>query len=307
MKPIPSALLWVGSSHAIHKSVWKVGEIVGFTGQKVHSILRKNKINTSKPKEFTEEQEAELNEIYLNFKYGDGAVDAFCLKHNKSRANVSRKARKMGLSTRSREGSKVNNLKISQRNKEWHKENEHPKGMIGKKHSPSTIKTMSENLKKIHQNPESYLNSDEYRQILSDRASKNQANGIFKGGYSRGKQGTYDINGKKIFFRSLWEANYALYLDFLVSIGEIKKWEFEKDVFWFLAIKRGVRSYKPDFKVFKTDEIFCYHEVKGWMDNKSKTKLNRMRIYYPEVKIELIDSKRYNGIKKKMNGIVRFF
>ena len=46
------------SLYAIHKSVWKVGEIVGFTGQKVHSILRKNKINTSKPKEFTEEQEA---------------------------------------------------------------------------------------------------------------------------------------------------------------------------------------------------------------------------------------------------------
>ena len=137
--------------------------------------------------------------------------------------------------------------------------------------------------------------------------SKHQSKGKLRNGYSRGRQGKYNINGKDIFFRSLWEANYALYLDFLIKQDEIIKWEFEPETFWFEKIKRGVRSYKPDFKVYNKDKTIEYHEVKGWMDSKSKTKLNRMRIYYPEIKIVLIDQKRYKSIKKSMGKILKFF
>lgn len=118
--------------------------------------------------------------------------------------------------------------------------------------------------------------------------------------YTRGKQGYYiNNNGDRIFMRSSWELNYAIYLDYLISINEIEKWEYEVDVFWFEKIKRGVRSYKPDFKIFKKDNSIIYHEVKGWMDSKSKTKLNRMRIYHPNIKIEVIGAKEYNKIKKE--------
>lgn len=99
--------------------------------------------------------------------------------------------------------------------------------------------------------------------------------------------------------RSRWEMNYACYLDFLVKYKQIKDWEYESHTFWFDKIKRGVRSYTPDFLIYNNDGTIEYHEVKGFMDAKSKTKLNRMRIYYPKIKMVIIDSKRYKEIKKQ--------
>jgi len=87
------------------------------------------------------------------------------------------------------------------------------------------------------------------------------------------------------------------------SKKEIKEWEHEPNTFWFLEIKRGVRSYLPDFLITRNDGTQYYEEVKGWMDNKSKTKLNRMRIYYPEVQIFVLDQKRYNEISKNKSII----
>lgn len=121
------------------------------------------------------------------------------------------------------------------------------------------------------------------------------------------RQGDYDINGRIIFFRSLWEANYALYLDFLISCKQIISWKFESKTFWFENIKRGVRSYKPDFEVENNDGSRDFHEVKGWMDAKSKTKLKRMAKYYPDVKMILIEQKQYKEIIKKLKGIIKFY
>jgi len=197
--------------------------------------------------------------------------------------------------------------RMSERTKKWIKEKGHPRGMLGKKQTEKVKKISAENLKNAWKDKNNYINSKEHRQILSDRASKLQQSGIFKNRYSNSKKGTYNINGKKIFFRSMWEANYALYLDFLIKQKEIVKWEFEVDTFWFLKIKRGVRSYKPDFKVYTSKNKFEYHEVKGWMDNKSKTKLRRMKIYYPEVKMILIDAPVYKDIKNKLGRLLGFF
>jgi len=105
------------------------------------------------------------------------------------------------------------------------------------------------------------------------------------------------------FVRSSWEANYARYLKFLQSKNKIVKFEYEPDTFFFEQIKRGTRHYTPDFKVWTSENCFEYHEVKGWMDAKSKTKLARMKKYYPEIKIILIEKKEYQSIAKWMNLI----
>lgn len=127
------------------------------------------------------------------------------------------------------------------------------------------------------------------------------------GNYGHIHRGWFDINGKQLFFRSKWEANYALYLDFLKKQKEIKDWQGEKDVFIFKAIKFGTRSYRLDFKVTKNNGEIEYHEVKGWMDKKSVTKLKRMRIYYPKVKIILIESDSYNDIAAKVGRMLKFY
>ena len=201
-------------------------------------------------------------------------------------------------------------MKISERNKKWIKENGHPRGMLGKKHTKKTKELISKNgsLNSFWKNGTETIKINDYKQFLSDKAKEQHRSGSLNNRvYSRGKMGTYNINGKNIFFRSLWEVNYALYLDFLKKNKNIEKWEYETDTFWFEKIKRGVRSYKPDFKIFNKNGTFEYHEVKGWMDPKSITKLKRMKKYYPEVKIIVVDGIYYNDLKRKVGRMLKFY
>lgn len=108
------------------------------------------------------------------------------------------------------------------------------------------------------------------------------------------------------FFRSSWEANYARYLNFLIKHeGLIERWEHEPETFWFEAIKRGVRSYKPDFKVYYKNGKVEYHEVKGWMYPRAATALKRMTKYHPNITMVLIDAKRYRAIQKSVSKIIQ--
>lgn len=101
-----------------------------------------------------------------------------------------------------------------------------------------------------------------------------------------------------IFVRSKWEANYARYLNWLQSQGNIHKWEYEPDTYWFEHIKTGSRSYKPDFKVWLTEDKYEYHEIKGYMDQKSRTKLKRMKRYYPNEKVIVLQAPEVREIAK---------
>jgi len=84
--------------------------------------------------------------------------------------------------------------------------------------------------------------------------------------------------------------SFALFLQIKKQGGLIKDWEYEPQTFWFEKIRRGVRSYKPDFKLYHNDNSTSWVEVKGYMDAKSKTKLKRFKKYYPEEKIEVVSS-----------------
>jgi hypothetical protein len=129
------------------------------------------------------------------------------------------------------------------------------------------------------------------------------------------------VSGTKKGLGNKWERNYAAYLDFLVDGESITAWQREPVTFWFCKIGkqlkgehvepndvilkrakggvvRGVRSYKPDFRIVNIDGSICYHEVKGFLDKQSKTKLKRMEKYYPDVKIRVVTSKNMREIAK---------
>lgn len=120
-------------------------------------------------------------------------------------------------------------------------------------------------------------------------------------------RGEYECSKGTTYFRSKWEANYALYLDFLKQHGQIKEWNYENKTFYFEKIKLGTRSYTPDFEVLKYDDSVEYHEVKGYMDSRSKTKLKRMEKYHPDVTLLLIERAQYMDILKKLKGVVKFY
>jgi hypothetical protein len=106
------------------------------------------------------------------------------------------------------------------------------------------------------------------------------------------------------YFRSMWEANYARYLNWLLQKALIKSWEYEPDEFEFAGIKRGTRFYLPDFKVTELGGSVIYHEVKGFMDSKSATALKRMAKYFPGVKIIVIGKKSYAAISRDVRAFI---
>lgn len=119
--------------------------------------------------------------------------------------------------------------------------------------------------------------------------------------YQNIKRGYYRIGNELLFFRSSWEAIYASFLNILLKIKAIQSWEYEPETFWFENIKRGVRSYTPDFRVVHINGDIEYHEVKGWMDSKSKTKIKRMKLYYPDIKLIVIGKRELSILKRKWN------
>jgi hypothetical protein len=205
-----------------------------------------------------------------------------------------------------RERSIEDRKEQSERMKKYIIDNGHPRGFLGGTHSEKVKKEQSDRSKAMWENKDSYVNSNEYRQILSDRQSKEMVKRLKSGSgniYSRCKKGKITIGENTFFARSSWEANIAAYFEFLKNNKDIRDWEHEPKTFWFLEIKRGVRSYMPDFKIYKNDGSYYWVEVKGWMDAKSKTKLKRMNKYYPKEELDLIDAKRYNQIKKQSSII----
>ena len=189
--------------------------------------------------------------------------------------------------------------------KEWYKTHDHPRGMLGKKQSEETRKKFSQRMINDWKNPKSSYNSEEFRKLKSDLMhEKRIKNYSTHNCYSRTKSGKRkDLND--MFFRSSWEANYARYLNFLKRKKLIYKWEYEPDVFEFKEIKKGTRSYIPDFKIWETKESTPYYvEVKGWMDEKSKVKIKRMSKYYPKIKVILFQQKDYKELKNKLGRII---
>ena len=118
------------------------------------------------------------------------------------------------------------------------------------------------------------------------------------------KSGWREIGGQWIFARSAWEANYARYLQFLFDARQIQKWEHEPETFWFDEVQRGCRSFLPDFRVTFSSERIEYHEVKGWMDDRSKTKIKRMATYYPEIVLVVRDRLWFKANGRKLSKLI---
>lgn len=117
------------------------------------------------------------------------------------------------------------------------------------------------------------------------------------------KAGWVQVGDKKFYARSRWEANYGRYLEWLKKHGQIDDWRHEPTTFWFPNIKRGCVSYLPDFEV-TVGGVLQFHEVKGWMDARSKTKIRRMAKYHPKVTLIVIDSASYKSLARSISNLV---
>lgn len=268
-----------------------------------------------KGRAWTEHETDLLRRFYL--ASGSGPVD---LKRaakliGRCHTNVCRKAKQLGLTDRHRPKSKQLTLTprpmtkeelaraMSSATKQRWAEKGHPRGMLGKKHKPETIATIAEKSRAMWADPSSKLNSLESQQRRSDHMVSMVESGKMRGGYTRSAGGRRADLGER-YFRSSWEANYARYLNWMVRNGKILRWEYEPKTFVFEAIRRGTRAYTPDFLVVFPDSREEWHEVKGWMDQQSKTRLGRMAKYFPEEVVVVIGEAWFRAARRSVAPLI---
>ena len=283
---------------------------------------KKEKPGCKDGNKWSDEELETLARYYEENKGKTFDLDDLAKKLNRSRYGVAMKASRLGLGDYNRKKPGIERYEngiakkptrfkgdvealrahLSKKQKKYIKENGHQRGMLGKKHTEETKRKVGLGSVKSWASFSEEKKAKKVFRMLKTKAKK--------GTYAKArphvtwKQGWREIAGRRIFFRSRWEANYARYLQFLKDRGDILEWEHEPKTFWFEEIKRGVCSYLPDFRVYFGKESYEYHEVKGWMDSRSKTKIKRMRKYYPEETLVVIAADKYREIKEKMGRII---
>ncbi len=107
------------------------------------------------------------------------------------------------------------------------------------------------------------------------------------------------VGGKLYFFRSKWERDFALLLQWFLGAGWIKSWRYEPKRFHFPVPKRNKsRAYVPDFEVTLNNGKVLYYEVKGRMHPLSGAHLENMERFYPKVLLIEIREKEMQKVWK---------
>ena len=265
---------------------------------------------------WTDEQVSELRAAYESAGAHFVNIRNLSARFGKSEDAVQLKAGKLGLTNKYRglpEHQRKNRPMFdndedrmaykSKLQKKFLAENGHPRGMAGKKHSEKTKAVISVRSRDTWL----FMPEDKRSAMILKGLKTKRANGTpIAPQNARGtwKAGWREIGGVRNYYRSRWEANYARYLEWLRQQGQIASWEHEPETFWFEHIKRGVRSYLPDFKVVENGGSHAYHEVKGWMDSRSKTTISRFRKYYPNETLIVVDKRAYAAIERNMSRMI---
>lgn len=289
-------------SYSRTKSVWKTATEFGMCGQSVHERLVKAGV-AEKKNILSDSEKSQIEALYKEgFKSGDGKLKSLASQLKRTVAFVCRYAKSIGLTSLGRELSDDRAKQLVEIVKQSHAENGHPKGNLGNKHSVETRELISKKAIAVASKMTIEEKVKKTEKILKTRLSKYGTLAPPRFGTSW-KSSWRTIGGKHKFFRSRWEANYARFLELLKTSGTVLEWLHEPEVFWFEGVSKGTTNYTPDFKVTMADGSIEYHEVKGWMDAKSITKINRMAKHHPSIKLVVRDSNWFKA-NKHLRSIV---
>lgn len=286
-------------AYAQHGSCKKAADSLGMGAQAMHERLVRLGANVTQ-RRFSQEEATVLLAEYAKHA-ADGTLSELSAFMGRTKAFICRQAKKFGLTDPARPKPYLAE-QVSTYMKGYIAANGHVRGALGMKHSVEAKLKMSTASASWHASLTEDQKGDRIIKALKTRA-KNGLNAAPRAG-TTWKAGWREIGGIRKYYRSKWEANYAHYLQWLKDRGEIADWKHEPETFWFDGIKRGCVSYLPDFWVKEVGGSEAYHEVKGWMDDRSATKIKRMAKYHPKVRLIVIDAKGYAALKKSVQGLV---
>jgi len=275
-------------------------------------------IQSGKFKPFTDIEKQIIKDYYM--KNPDAIdLDVLSKKINRQKTSICRYANKIGISNNSRPMTeeKLKNYKeklsdyynsdyfknvvrkkLSETAKKTMGNSEtHPRGMLGKHHTDETKRKMSKSHIELAANMSKEEKSIRARKSLETKIKNNIITSTSENSYSRTKSGKRkDLNNQ--FFRSSWESNIARLLNY-----NYIEWKYEFKRFYFDESVNGVASYQPDFYLPEFDK---WIEVKGWMDEKSKIRLQLFKDQYPEEfsKLILIDEDFYNELRDEISPFI---
>lgn len=310
--------LWSGDEDMALRNCISAGlshsEISELSGRSKGSVKNRAwRLGILDSREWTDDQVEALKRFYQPGCFID--IELICLEAGKSKHAVHVKASRLKLGDSSRPTVEIRKVRMpifksaaersahqSAAMKKRISDHGHPRHMLGKHHSEKSKLLMSKAAEKMmaertDDQKVEYLIKATKTKIKNGTLIKERPNASWKAAWR-------EIGGIRKYYRSKWEANYAYYLEWLKCCGHIKSWAHEPKTFWFEGVKRGCVSYLPDFHVVENSGAESYHEVKGWMDARSATKIRRMAKYHPNVKLIVIDSKGYSALKKSVQGIV---
>ena len=269
----------------------------------------------SKFKPFTDEEKKQIEDFYKN-NLDTIDLESFANKIGRQKTSISRYARKIGLTKYNRHLSQKSKEKLKSSLEEYRKtdeyindvkrqqvkllnyyaRNQHPRGMLGKHHSKETC----EQLSKSHFDLFANMSQEEKHNRAMKAVQTKRKNGGFSttsNSYSRCRGGIRDDLNQ--YFRSAWEANIARVLNYLHI-----EWKYEYKRFNFENEVDDVLSYQPDFYLPTIDK---WIEIKGWMDEKSKKRLDLFKKYYPKENenLYLVDELVYREIEQKYSSLIK--
>lgn len=270
---------------------------------------------------WTESELQRIREFYAAAGHEPIDIDSLASELGRSYSSVAIKASRLGLADICRRGvpggwrppapkyktQAERNAAVGAATKARIEANGHPRGFRGHRHSESAKDAVSQRNVAAWANHESGHRSEVRAQRLSDAmVARTVARIPFRGHVRNGNHAARSDLGT-IQFKSSWEANYARYLNALAERGAILTWEFEPKTFVFPDVRRGARTYTPDFKVYYDNGDVEWHEVKGYLCETGALRLARMAESFPHERVVVRDEKwfaraRRTGLPWRLPG-----
>lgn len=282
------------NSYSRTGNVWKTAAEVGLCGQSVHERL--SRLGVIKKMNLWTASDDEVLVREYKAHMDANTLDELALRLGRTKQFICRKARALGLTDmRNRVIADKTRERLSDSAKTWIAHKGHPRGYLGHKHSDETRSKLSLASRSSWSDPNSKVNSAEFRQRMSDNLHERKMNGSIRT-YSNKGDYPVEIGGNDYVFKSSWEVEVAKRLHELCLDGFILDWSYESRHFNFDDMKRGTRSYCPDFEVKRLDGSVFYIEVKGWKMERSMKRIRMFQERYPDVELYIIDEKEYGKV-----------